>query len=168
MLKKTIEKILKSDELQIALRTEQNNPHHNATVGLHTLRVAEKVGDDEILKVAALLHDLGKVDTKETVNGIDRFHGHAKRSAEIAERLLSDVDAETRQRIVTLVRMHDDSLPTEKSIRKALRKLNNNVEDLHRLLTLRKADILSQSELDRDEKLSALENTRQIVQRITQ
>lgn len=163
-----INKILNSDDFRALASVTQNNPHHDTDVLHHTLRVFDNVPDDDILKIVALLHDIGKADTKQTINGIDRFHGHAKKSAEIAGKFLSDVDADTRQRIVTLIRMHDDSLPTERSVRKALRKLNNNVADMHRLLILRKADILSQSKLNRNEKLSALENTKQIVQRITQ
>src|SRR5690606_19200514 len=47
---------------------EQNNPYHIYDVFHHTLKVVENTPKDEVLRLAALFHDIGKVHTRQTID----------------------------------------------------------------------------------------------------
>lgn len=120
----------------------QHNPHHKYDVYTHTAKVVESVSGDLAIRWAALLHDCGKPDTFFLdENGRGHFHGHAKVSAEKADRLLSDLKAPTalRERAVFLIAHHmTELLPDKKLLRKRLGKYG--VEETFQLLALQEAD----------------------------
>ena len=101
-----------------------------------------------VLRLAALLHDLGKPAcyTVDTV-GIGHFYGHAARSAEIARDTMVRLrfSDEIRHRVVTLVEHHGDIL-TDTPSRRTVRRMVSNlgVDVFHDLLALRRADIAGQ------------------------
>lgn len=88
----------------------QNNPHHCFDLLHHTLEVVKNVDTPE-LKVAALLHDIGKVDTKtiDERTGYDRFFDHAYYSACAAQGYLSTHGFNKKEMddILFLVKYHD-------------------------------------------------------------
>ena len=92
---------------------DQHNPHHRYDVWEHTLRALPHIPPTETLRLAILLHDSGKPDcfTLDEA-GIGHMHGHAERSAEIADEVLSSlrVDNATRERVTLLVRSHSLSV----------------------------------------------------------
>ncbi len=120
----------------------QCNPHHLYDVYTHTAHVVEAVPQDLALRWAALLHDCGKPDTFFLdENGRGHFHGHAKVSAEKADRLLSDLKAPNalREQVVFLIAHHMTELtPDKKLLRKRLGKYG--VENTRKLLALQEAD----------------------------
>ncbi len=100
---------------------------------------------DPILKLAALLHDIGKPPTHRVKDGNDTFYGHeivgAKMVAVIAQRLkLSRKDSD---RLEKLVRNHMFSV-NEKQTDAALRRFVKNVEltNLEDIMALREGDRL--------------------------
>lgn len=66
-------------------KTDQNNPHHTCTLGLHMLLVANKIGyesDNEDLFYAAMIHDCGKPFTeKKAPDGISHYFQHQNTGA---------------------------------------------------------------------------------------
>lgn len=142
--------------------TVQNNPHHIYSVGNHIDAVVSRIPDnmkkDEVLVIAAMLHDIGKPDVKDTKpDGTDRFIGHAKKSAEIAAPILDEIgidDAE-KEEILWLVSHHEIGDPVKpKTIKKWLREVTK--ETVVQLFVLRIADIKGQSLYKRDEKLAVV------------
>ncbi|WP_409968568.1 HD domain-containing protein [Bengtsoniella intestinalis] len=124
----------------------QRNPHHCYDLWEHSIRTVETVEDSLVLRTSALLHDVGKVKTF-TVDegGIGHFYGHPDVGYPMAEQMLRrlKVDTITREQVVMLVKWHDRGiLPTEKAVKKALRKLG--VEQFTNLLKLKRADNLAQ------------------------
>ena len=111
---------------------DQRNRHHCYDVWEHTLRVLAAVPPELELRLAALLHDVGKpncftVDEK----GQGHFYGHPAESA-------------LRETVVTLVAWHDRNIPrTRPAIAHALRDLGER--DLRRLMALKRADNLAQA-----------------------
>ena len=142
--------------------TEQNNPHHIYSVGDHIDAVVDHIPtdmkDDEVIVMAAMLHDIGKPDVKETkADGTDRFIGHAKKSAEIAAPILDEIGigGEEKQAILWTVEHHEIGDPVKaKTIRKWLKETTK--ETIVRLFVLRIADIEGQSEYQKSEKLAVV------------
>ena len=123
----------------------QNNSHHHLDVWEHTLAVVETAPNVPVLRLAALLHDLGKPEC-HTVDeaGRGHFYGHAARSADIAQNVMSRLrfSDDMRRRVVTLVEHHGDILtdaPSRRTVRRMMASLG--VDVFHDLLALRRADI---------------------------
>ncbi|MGN1019220.1 MAG: HDIG domain-containing metalloprotein [Aristaeellaceae bacterium] len=75
---------------------DQHNPHHHLDLLTHTTAVMASIddtllspGDAQTLRLAALLHDVGKPDVAKDKDGRHVFYGHPGRSAEIAWQLLA-------------------------------------------------------------------------------
>lgn len=142
-------------ELDDAFETTQNNPHHAYTVGEHLMHTLLNTRADKSLRIAALLHDIGKPASKTTDDdGIDHFHGHVERSEEMTAGIMRRLkfDNDTTARVRAYIRYHDDDIhPTQRSVRRAIHKVGE--EYFEGLLELRRADCLAQSMYMREEKL---------------
>lgn len=120
----------------------QHNPHHAYDVYTHTAHVVEAVPGDPALRLAALLHDIGKpaaffLDEK----GCGHFPDHAKLGAELANAALRRLKApnELRSRVVQLIERHmTPLLPDRKLLRRRLSKYG--AEGTWELLALQQAD----------------------------
>ncbi len=147
-------------EFDACMETPQNHPHHCCCVGEHILLALRAVEADRVLRLAALLHDIGKPGTHVRDNqGIDHFHGHGELGAEMAEGILRRLkfDNDTIYRVKHLVKVHDylRILPTAKGVRRAVFCIGK--EYFPDYLKLRRADILAQNPAMRQEKLEELE-----------
>ena len=138
-------------ELEMCYGVEQNNRYHHEDVFYHILsalgnaETCHQFPDewaDPCVRMALLLHDIGKPDAKTTdENGFDHFYGHAKISAEKAKKVLSRLRCgnEFLNTVVELIANHDaEFVPTKPCARRFLNKLG--VVQLHRLLKLRECD----------------------------
>ena len=75
-------------EIEVFKGYDQLNPHHQDDLLIHSLKVVNLVPNDLVLRLAALLHDLGKPKTRKMENGIARYYGHAKIGADYASLIL--------------------------------------------------------------------------------
>ncbi len=129
-------------ELAPTVGFDQQSPHHAYDVFTHTANVVQAVPTDLVIRWAALLHDIGKVPTFTLdENGRGHFYGHAKISAEMADRILHRLRAPTalREQVVFLVENH--MLPLEPDKRSLRRRLGQfGLENIRLLLALQKAD----------------------------
>src|SRR5918999_736873 len=71
-----------------ALKLQQDPVHRHKDVWLHTLAVVEQTEPDEVLRLAALLHDIGKPKTRRIGPDGVTFHFHEVVGAELAARRL--------------------------------------------------------------------------------
>ena len=126
---------------------DQKNRHHCYDVWEHTLRAVAAVPPETELRLAALLHDIGKPNCfAEDAAGCGHFRGHPAESARMADVMLRRLRAETviREAAVTLVMWHDRNIPrTRSGVAHALRDLGER--DLRRLMALKRADNLAQA-----------------------
>ena len=140
---------------------DQKSPYHCFDLLAHTARATARIAPAPRLRLAALLHDIGKPDCFSLdENGIGHFYGHYEKSAELAEKLLSSLkaDRETKERVVLLVRHHDSPIePREAVVKRRLRKLGR--EAFFELLALMRADTLALAPKyhGRTEELDAVE-----------
>lgn len=155
-------------EFDVMMETGQNTPHHRYTVGEHTLCALTKVRADKVLRLAVLLHDIGKPEVR-TVDeeGRDHFKGHPERSERIAGEILHRwrLDNDTLNKVKRLVRFHDlRPALNQKSIRRMIYKVGEDIFPM--LLEVQRADILAQSEYQREEKLRSLDEVNRIYREI--
>lgn len=144
---------------------KQNNPYHIYTVGNHSLYAYKYLDDssDIITRIAILLHDIGKPNCyQDDENGIRHFKGHAKVSANMADKILRRLrfDNDTRKKVVELIGYHDATFNVgEKYIKRWLNKIGE--EQFRRLLQIKRADIIAQNpiySLDRLQKIYEIED----------
>ncbi len=138
----------------------QNTPHHDLDAWRHTVKVIAGVPQQDFsLRLAALFHDTGKPECQSFgENGYSHFYGHNQRSAELAHQALERLrcDTATRLQVEQLVALHDQVLPVGlPKVRQFLAEVGE--ETVEKLLVLKRADVLAQSKLGRDEKLQKIE-----------
>lgn len=157
-------------EFDKAMETEQANPHHCYSVGEHTLHSLKYVEADKVLRLTMLLHDMGKPETLTVDNkGTAHFFGHADVSADIAKKFLRRLkfDNDTIYMVSKLVKYHDYSNNqdvNERIVRRAVNKIGDDA--FPALFEVKRADILSQSEYHREEKLANLASWQQMYEEI--
>ncbi len=122
----------------------QQNPYHIYDVLEHTAAVVENVPPKPFLRLAALLHDVGKPDCFTTDgNGTGHFYGHAELSAEKAEIILRRLKfaSEIRKEVTGLIKYHMVKIePTPKAIKHALNKFTPEL--FFELIELKRGDAL--------------------------
>ena len=120
----------------------QNNPHHIYTLDVHTAKTVSACPPDPALRLAALLHDVGKPLCRSTdEKGVSHFYGHASIGEQIAREILEELKSDTRTKedVLFLIRCHD--IPAEETKEEVLKRLNRFGERRYRMLCdLRRAD----------------------------
>jgi tRNA nucleotidyltransferase (CCA-adding enzyme) len=76
-------------ELSLCIGFDQHNPHHDKDVFDHTMLVLDNTKETLILRLAGLLHDIGKPECFTLdIKGIGHFYNHYKVSFEISKEIL--------------------------------------------------------------------------------
>ncbi|HTX87083.1 MAG TPA: HD domain-containing protein [Candidatus Nanoarchaeia archaeon] len=133
-------------ELEQGVGIEQSR-HHIYTVFEHGVLSLKTCPSKEWqVRMAALIHDIGKPKTKKIIAGIATFYNHEYVGARLAERLCKSLkfSAADTDRIVNLVRYHmfyyNVGEVTAASVRRLIKKVGK--ENLKDLIDLRIADRL--------------------------
>ncbi|MCX6120209.1 MAG: HD domain-containing protein [Ignavibacteriales bacterium] len=134
---------------------DQLKEYHHKDVFKHTLQVVDKVAaasDNLWLRMAALLHDIGKPKTKAFKPEIGwTFHGHEDLGARMAKRIFRRMrfPLENLPYIEKLIRLHlrpqalvDDGV-TDSAVRRLMFETGNDIDDL---MVLCRADITSKNQ----------------------
>ncbi|WP_053958939.1 CCA tRNA nucleotidyltransferase [Sulfobacillus thermosulfidooxidans] len=122
----------------------QRNPYHRYMLNHHLLYTAGE-GPTPLLRLAGLLHDIGKPWTYTLdANGQGHFYGHAEKGAVLAKNLLESLhfDHKTIASVTALIAHH--MYPWENVQAKTLRRIAREWGDEHvqQLWILRKMDII--------------------------
>lgn len=158
-------------EFDICMETPQKHPHHRYNVGEHTIHAVMGIEADRILRLAMLLHDIGKPATLKTdEDGTTHFHGHnvvgEKMAREILQRLRFDND--TIYKVCKIVMYHDygnSVIPDQRIVRRAIHRIGEDIFPL--LFTVKRADVGAQSDYLRKEKLDTIDQWERIYKQIT-
>lgn len=149
-------------EFNIMMETEQESPHHCFSVGVHTVNALKLVRNEKISRLTILLHDVGKPKTKLLDKDmVAHFKGHELESEKIAKSIMKrwKLDNKTMDAVSKLIRYHDyRPEPTIQNIRRGINKIGMELYPIY--LEIRYADIMSQSEYLRAEKIKNLEETK--------
>ncbi|MFR3817381.1 MAG: CCA tRNA nucleotidyltransferase [Fusobacterium varium] len=120
----------------------QRNPHHNLTLDEHIKKVVASIEGDIELRLAALLHDIGKPQTYTLKNGIGHFYGHEQESAVLAEKILLRMKYANKivKNVTLLIANHLNN--SKNSNKKYCKKLIEKIgyENMPKLFKLMEAD----------------------------
>lgn len=182
-------------EFSEMLQTEQNNPNHCYPVGEHCIHAVHHIQEilqrvlksgqernelspygrgfteekvNTILVFSALLHDVGKPVCKTTdERGTDHFYGHDVKGSEMAHDILRRLrfDNDTVHMATRIIRFHERRYDgNQRTLRRMVSKAGEDI--MPYLFMLQEADILSQSEYNREEKLLRLEEAKRMFEDI--
>ena len=115
---------------------------HQYDVFGHIVKTVSLVPEDVVLRLAALLHDIGKPYVWQVLDGKDEFPQHEVVSAELAETILERMryDKKTISRVKLLVAEHTRGLlPKETNMRRAIADLG--ADGVYQLIQIKRADI---------------------------
>ncbi|MBM3282811.1 CCA tRNA nucleotidyltransferase [Candidatus Gottesmanbacteria bacterium] len=136
-------------ELEKCFGVEQKSPgrHHIYDVGTHSiLSLKSCPSTDPIVRLATLLHDVGKPPTFKKENGwLITFFNHEIIAASIVRNIADRLHfpKKDRERLITLVRWHQftvDERQTDSALRRFIRRVGK--ENLEDMLALRVGDRL--------------------------
>lgn len=155
-------------ELNECIGFEQNNPYHQYTVYDHIAHaVSNYTGDDISVKVALLLHDIGKPRCYSEDEKGGHFYGHSVPSYDIAKRVVESLrfDSKTQAAITELVLYHDSVIePTIKTVKRWLNKIGK--ERFSQLLDVRMADIQAHAEGTQQLRIERCVRLREIFEQV--
>ncbi|MDI7266924.1 MAG: HD domain-containing protein [Myxococcota bacterium] len=147
----------------------EQNRHHEFDLSEHTLRAVDAAPRRLAARLAALLHDLGKLERRAwSAEKADHvFIGHEEESARVADEWLRRMrfPNDLRERVVALVRRHgayyDDSW-TDAAVRRWMRRVGaDRIDDQ---LDLLEADVAAKGR--RPDVPAALEGVRRLRERV--
>ena len=133
---------------------DQRNEYHHKDVFFHTCEVVDNISqntDNNFLRLAALLHDIAKPQTKKFVDGIGwTFHGHEELGARKVKPIFRKLKLPFNKinYVEKLIRLHlrPIALAKEEVTDSAIRRLIVAAgDDLEDLITLCRADITSKN-----------------------
>ncbi|MCT4605955.1 MAG: HD domain-containing protein [Marinisporobacter sp.] len=132
-------------ELEACIKFEQRNPHHDQDVFDHMMSVLDHTEKDLVVRLGALLHDIGKPSCFSLdENNIGHFYHHHMKGMDLAENILKRLkyDNKTIELVKILVKEH--MCRYDKVTPKMLKRLINRVgiDNIERLFQLQTADIL--------------------------
>lgn len=161
-----LEKII--PELIETFYYDQENPNHNLGLFEHLISTISLVEKKSDIRWAAFLHDIGKpiVATRDALTNELHFLNHATISGDIAEPLLRRLTFSNDEitHILNLIKYHDFTPNTKSAIRRMCGR--DGVDFVYEVISIRMADILSQSSYNREEKIENVNFVKQTLEEI--
>ena len=148
-------------EFDVAMETEQHNPHHKYTVGEHSIVAMQNVRPGRLIRLIMLLHDLAKpvvLTTDDT--GYDHFVGHTQAGADMAKGILRRLkfDNATIDFVYRMIKHHDDRPPINNKALVRRRISQIGLENMPMMIEIKRADILGQSDYDFESKMGYVDD----------
>lgn len=125
----------------------QNSPYHIYDIFLHTVVSLWYIPKDKTLRLAMLLHDIGKQKCyTEDEKGHGHFYNHGKLSADISKEILTRLKVPNKEKelILKLICHHSDQLTDEKSCIKRFLNIFGE-DDFNKFLHIRYADCMAKA-----------------------
>ena len=147
---------------------DQKSPHHIHDIWTHTTFAVEAVDPDPVLRLAMLLHDVGKPECFFTDDsGVGHFYGHAQAGERLADAILRRLrcDNAAREVVLKFIHYHDIQPPqSRKAVRRLAAKLGP--EDTCRLIACWKADSADRAEAVRERNFAVIAGTEALLEEV--
>ena len=143
-------------ELHSMIGFEHKHPHHHLDVWEHTLFAMSVSPNNFDIRLALLLHDIGKPHSYQEDGGIRHFKGHPEKSSEIARKILErlDFNEEYSKKICTAIKLHDTSLRGSFIL--------DNTELANLIFEIQKCDVLAHNQKFNNKRLKYIDNLNQL------
>jgi len=101
-------------ELNSIIKFPQNHPHHHLDVWEHTKLALSLSNNDLDVRLALLLHDIGKPFSYQDEE-VRHFHGHAEVSSKMSKKILKrlNFDNAYNDKISKIIELHDTEITKE-------------------------------------------------------
>ena len=141
-------------EIKPCIGFDQKHPHHHLDVWNHTLLALSMCPRDFELRLVLLLHDIGKPFSYQD-DEVRHFHGHPKKSREIAEKILPrfDYDPLFIREVLQLIEEHDTMIEVEDVLK--------DYDYSYKRYTIQKCDALAHNPTKLEKRKAYLEKTKQ-------
>jgi poly(A) polymerase len=123
-----------------AMRLEQDPLHTHKDVLAHTIAVVANTRPELVVRLAALLHDVGKPKTRSYTDGAVSFHHHEVVGARMAEERLralrypNEIVHDVTQLVYLHLRIHTYAMGwTDKAVRRYVRDAGPLLDELNHL-----------------------------------
>lgn len=95
-------------ELDRAYNVKQDARYHKYDVFHHCVYTADHIEATVVLRLASIMHDIGKVDTRRVVSKRITFHKHEMVSVKLAKKALARLkyDNKTKSEVIALIQLH--------------------------------------------------------------
>lgn len=143
-------------EIKSMIGFNHKHPHHHLDVWEHTLLALSVTPNDFEIRLAILLHDIGKPHCFIEQNGVRHFYGHPKRSAQISKIILDRLEYtdEFIDTVCKIILLHDDKITPELAIDKpSLAK---------KIFEVQKCDVFAHNPEKNKKRLEYIKTTTQI------
>jgi len=143
-------------ELDMCMGLRQNKEYHKHDVFTHSILACDNTDADIVLRLSALLHDIGKLQTynEDNTGGKVTFYSHEVVSAKLSKRILKrlNFDKEIIAKVVELTYLHMYNYEPDKwsdgAVRRFIKKAGITKENIDHLDTfplflVRRADRLA-------------------------
>lgn len=159
-------------ELAVCVGVKQDKKYHMYDVFTHCVYTCDNTEPDLVLRLAGLLHDVGKPETRKVIGDRVTFHKHEMASVKRANAFLNRLkyDGKTKEDVLNLVRLHMYHYTreyTDSAVRRFIKKAGidkENINDLgslplfklrkaERLGNGRKTDPVTQRQLDFEKRI---------------
>lgn len=124
-------------ELRDMIGFEHKHPHHHLDVWNHTLLALSLSENNFEIRLALLLHDIGKPHSYQDDGNIRHFNGHHKVSKEISLNILKRLNYTDKfiEEICYLIEKHDNLITSE--------DIKNNYDLACKIYLIQKCDALA-------------------------
>ncbi len=143
-------------ELEHCIGFDQKHPHHHLDVWEHTMLALSMAPKEFDIRLALLLHDIGKPFSYQQDGEVYHYVGHADKSAEIAKEILKRFDYPNmfKNKIIYLIRMHDTEITKD--------EIRDNYELCYKRFIVQKCDALAHNPSKLDKRKQYILKTRQM------
>lgn len=137
-------------------RLKRQNHFHRFTILKHILLTVDNVESTPVLRLTALLHDIAKPRVRIKEDGIWRFKGHEKASAELGEKIMKRLKF-SNQMIAEVTHLIESHLIgynpqwTDAAVRRFIKRVGT--DHMENLLAFRRADILAHGKQNSNQDL---------------
>lgn len=154
-------------DIEPCIGFDQHSVYHSHDVWEHTLAAVEAAEPDSVVRLAVLLHDIGKPSCFTIDEKGGHFYGHAEIGARLADDIIKrlKMSNDIRRTVTTLIRYHDGFRAMgEKGMKRLINKIG--MDNTRLLLKVFYADTIAHAEKFVPERLKLLDELTAALDRI--